>query len=56
MYQFPIGAMLDSFRLDTKSAVKKAAEISAKGLQMYSVSRENSPENLNEQFKFEPIK
>ncbi|MBR6728530.1 MAG: sugar phosphate isomerase/epimerase [Clostridia bacterium] len=46
MYQFPIGAMLDSFRLDTKSAVKKAAEIGAKGLQMYSTSGENSPENL----------
>lgn len=46
MYQFPIGAMLDSFRLDTKSAVVKAAEIGAKGLQMYSTKGENSPENL----------
>lgn len=46
MYNFPIGAMLDSFKLDTKEAVKKAAEIGAKGLQMYSTSGENSPENL----------
>ena len=46
MYQFPIGAMLDSFRMDTKSAVKKAAEIGAKGLQMYSTRGENAPENL----------
>lgn len=46
MYQFPIGAMLDSFKLETKEAVKKAAEIGAKGLQMYSTSGENSPENL----------
>jgi len=46
MYQFPIGAMLDSFKLPTKEAVKKAAEIGAKGLQMYSTSGENSPENL----------
>lgn len=46
MYNFPIGAMLDSFKLETKEAVKKAAEIGAKGLQMYSTSGENSPENL----------
>ena len=46
MYKFPIGAMLDSFKLETKEAVKKAAEIGAKGLQMYSTSGENSPENL----------
>ena len=46
MYKFPIGAMLDSFKLPTKEAVKKAAEIGAKGLQMYSTTGENSPENL----------
>ena len=46
MYKFPIGAMVDSFKLDTKSAVKRAAEIGAKGLQMYSTTGENSPENL----------
>lgn len=46
MYNFPIGVMLDSFRLPTEEAVKKAAEIGAKGLQMYSTTGENSPENL----------
>ncbi|MBE6701434.1 MAG: sugar phosphate isomerase/epimerase [Ruminococcaceae bacterium] len=46
MYNFPIGAMLDSFKLPTFDAVKKAAEIGAKGLQMYSTTGENSPENL----------
>ena len=46
MYKFPIGALLDSFRLDTKSAIKKAAEIGVQGLQMYSTTGENSPENL----------
>ena len=46
MYNFPIGVMLDSFNMDTKSAVKKAAEIGAKGLQMYSTTGENAPENL----------
>ena len=46
MYKFPIGVMVDSFKLDTKSAILKAAEIGAKGLQMYSTNGENSPENL----------
>lgn len=49
MYQFPIGAMLDSFRLDTVSAVKAASKIGVKGLQMYATSGENSPENLTAQ-------
>lgn len=46
MYNFPIGAMLDSFRLPTKDAIKKAAAIGAKGIQMYSTNGENSPENM----------
>lgn len=46
MYNFPIGVMLESFKLDTKTAIKRAAEIGAKGLQMYATSGENSPENL----------
>ena len=36
MYDFSIGVIIDSFKTDTKSAVKKAAELGAKGLQMYS--------------------
>lgn len=46
MYQFPIGVMLDSFKLDTKEAIAKAAEIGAKGLQMYATSGKYAPENL----------
>lgn len=46
MYQFPIGVMLNSFRLDTKTAVEKAAAMGAKGLQMYATSGEFAPENL----------
>ena len=46
MYQFPIGVMLDSFQIGTKEAIKKAAQIGAEGLQMYSTNGENSPENL----------
>lgn len=47
MYPFSIGVMLDSFRTDTETALKKAAEIGAKGLQMYATSGEYAPENLS---------
>ncbi len=47
MYQFPIGVMLDSFKLDTNEAIKKAAEIGAKGVQMYATSGEHAPENMS---------
>jgi L-ribulose-5-phosphate 3-epimerase len=46
MYNFPIGVMLDSFKLDTKTAIQKAAKLGAKGLQMYATSGEYSPEQL----------
>lgn len=46
MYKFPIGVMVESFRTDTKAAIKKAAEMGAQGLQMYATNGENSPENL----------
>ena len=46
MYRFPIGVIIDSFRTDTKTAVLKAAELGADGIQMYSTKGENSPENL----------
>ena len=47
MFQFPIGAMVDSFRMPTREAVKTAASIGVKGLQMYATSGENSPEMLS---------
>lgn len=46
MYKFPIGVIVESFRTDTKTAILKAAEIGANGLQMYATNGENSPENL----------
>ena len=47
MYQFPIGVIIESFRLDTDSVLKKAAEIGADGIQMYATSGEHAPENMN---------
>lgn len=46
MYQFPIGVMLDSFRTDTREAIKKATAIGAKGVQMYATTGEHAPENM----------
>ena len=47
MYNFPIGVLVDSFRLEIHEGIKKAAEIGANGIQMYATQGENSPENLN---------
>ena len=46
MYQFPIGVMMESFKLDTRGAIEKAASIGAKGMQMYATVGEHSPENM----------
>lgn len=46
MYRFPIGVIIDSFRTDTKTAILKAKELGADGIQMYSTKGDNSPENL----------
>jgi sugar phosphate isomerase/epimerase len=46
MFNFPIGVILDSFRVDTMVAIEKAARMGVKGLQMYSTQGENSPEIL----------
>ena len=48
MYQFPIGAMVDSFRQPTRDAIKTAAALGVQGLQMYATTGENAPENLPE--------
>lgn len=46
MYRFPIGVILESFRTDTRTAIKQAADLGADGIQMYATKGENSPENL----------
>lgn len=47
MYQFPIGVMLESFRLPTTEAIAKAAEVGAQGIQMYCTQGEHAPENMS---------
>ncbi|MDD6276484.1 MAG: sugar phosphate isomerase/epimerase [Clostridia bacterium] len=46
MYKFPIGVIINSFRTDIKTAVKKAADVGAQGIQVYSTSGEMAPENM----------
>jgi len=47
MFKFPIGAMLESFRLPTDEALDRAASIGAKGVQVYTTKGERAPENMN---------
>ena len=47
MYNFPIGVILESFKLPRSEAIKAAAALGAQGIQMYATSGENAPENLN---------
>ena len=43
---FKIGAIIESFRLPTEQAVKKAAELGVNGIQMYCTSGDHAPENM----------
>lgn len=47
MYQFSIGVILDSFRCDRETALKKAEALGADGIQAYSTYGDLSPYNLN---------
>ncbi|MEG1887830.1 MAG: sugar phosphate isomerase/epimerase [Oscillospiraceae bacterium] len=49
MKSFPIGVIIDSFRTDITSAVKKAALVGAQGIQVYATGGEMAPENLTSQ-------
>ena len=47
MYNFPIGVILESFKLGRSEAIKKAAKLGANGIQMYATKGDNAPENLS---------
>ncbi len=46
MYQFPIGVMLESFQQPIPVALKKAQELGASGIQVYSTYGELAPDRL----------
>ena len=47
MKQFPIGVIVESFRTDTLTAIKTAADMGVQGLQMYCTYGEHAPENMS---------
>ena len=49
MYPFSIGVMLDSFKVDTATALDKAVSVGASGLQVYATYGELAPENMTPQ-------
>lgn len=48
MKTFPIGVIIDSFRVPIPEAVKKAAAVGAQGIQVYATRGEMAPENLSQ--------
>lgn len=44
---FSIGVMLESFRLDYQEAIKKAVELGAQGIQVYTTKGDLAPENMS---------
>lgn len=56
MYNFPIGVILESFRLPRSQAIKQASKIGANGIQMYATTGENSAESLTKEKRKELLK
>mgnify|MGYP000672912613 FL=1 len=56
MYTFPIGVMLDSFRLPTDEALDAAKALGASGIQMYAVSGDHTPDALTAEKRRELLK
>lgn len=46
MYDFSIGVLVDSFRTDIKTALKKAVKVGATGIQVFSTTGDFAPENM----------
>ena len=53
MSRFPIGVIINSFRTDIPTAVKKAAEVGGQGIQVYATHGEMAPENMTAEKKSE---
>ncbi len=53
MYNFPIGVMLDSFRLPAAEAIKKATAMGVQGFQLYAANGNYSPDNVTADAKKE---
>lgn len=49
MYRYPIGVMLESFRVDYQTAVKQAVEVGAQGIQIHAANGELTARGLSRQ-------
>ena len=49
MGYFPIGAIVDSFKMETHEAIKKAASMGIEGLQIYCTKGIHAPENFSKE-------
>ena len=56
MNSFGIGIIINSFRTDTVSAVKKAAALGANGIQVYATNGDMAPENMTAEKRREFLK
>lgn len=56
MYRFPIGAMVESFRLPFDEVITKAAELGVTGLQLHATRGEFAAENLDAASRREILK
>ena len=56
MYKFPIGVMLESFRMPFDDALDAAYKMGANGIQLYATQGDNAPENLSVQARKDLLK
>ncbi len=56
MHKFPIGVMLESFRMPFDEALENAYKMGANGIQLYATNGETTAENLNAQARKELLK
>ena len=47
MYDFSIGVLLESFRSDIPTALKKASSLGVQGIQVYAKKGDLSPEKMS---------
>lgn len=49
MYQFPIGVLLESFRMDSKEALKKASQLGLQGVQVRATGAPLDPDTITKE-------
>ena len=55
MFAFPIGVLLESFKLPLEESLRLASQMGIQGIQVYATYGERAPENMNAQKRKEFI-